>query len=152
MQSEVTPASIRLSAMNMLAMREHSAAELMIKLAQKYSQQAWIHDVILGLQSDGLQSDSRFAHAFVNMRRRQGKGPLLISRELKERGLSSELISENLASTDESWNELAAAVRVKKFGLELPGDTREKARQMRFLAARGFSSTSVHYAMRAYES
>ena len=39
-----------------------------------------------GLTDEGLQSDARYAGSFVQSRINQGKGPIRIRQELKERG------------------------------------------------------------------
>lgn len=145
---EITSASIRFAAMNLLAVREHSAAELYIKLSKRYQQPELIIATIKRLTDDGLQCDVRFAEAFIAMRKRQGKGPLLITMELKERSISPELINQFLQADSESWKILAATVRQKKFGQIIPQDAKEKARQIRFLTGRGFSQAAIQYALR----
>lgn len=146
---EISRATVRFAAMNLLAMREHSEDELSKKLTLKFSQSNLIADVIAGLKSDGLQSDLRFAEAFINMRKHQGKGQKLIAMELKERGVANALIVELVQINDECWNKLALAVRQKKFGMPVPNDLKEKTKQMRFLTGRGFSSASIQYALTA---
>ena len=146
--SEITPASIRFAAMNLLAMREHSLKELRHKLSQKFPESAWVEEVVQKLGTEGLQSDDRFTQAFVSMRKRQGKGPLIISMELKERGVANELIREWVDPIDQAWHQLALSVKQKKYGANPAGDAKEKARQMRFLAARGFSSASIQFALK----
>jgi len=147
-QNKITPASLRFAAMNLLAMREHSAKELHNKLEQKFPETHGVEQVVRDLTADGLQSDDRFAQAFVNMRKRQGKGPLIINMELRERGITGELISESVGSSDVSWHQLALSVKQKKFGTSAPVDAKEKAKQIRFLAARGFASASIQYALK----
>jgi len=148
---EITPASIRFAAMNLLSMREHSAMELYKKLTKKYQQPDLIAATIKRLTEDDLQSDTRFAAAYIGMRKRQGKGPLLINMELKERGVSTELISNFLEPEDHGWKTLAGVVRQKKFGSILPVDMKEKAKQIRFLAARGFNSACIQHALKCSE-
>lgn len=149
---DITPASVRFAAMNLLSMREHSALELHRKLAKKFQQDAFIAEAIQRLAEEGLQSDARFAEAFISMRKRQGKGSLIVSLELKERGVAVELINDLLEPDNDSWKLLAVYVRHKKFGELMPADAKEKARQMRFLATRGFSSACIQYALKyAYD-
>jgi regulatory protein len=147
MKSEITPASVRTSAMNLLAMREHSAHELKSKLSKKFDQQEWIDTEVDKLKRDGLQSDERFAEAYINMRLRQGKGALIIRMELRDKGISEQLISEHL-SKYQDWDQLALRTYVKKFGCTPVLDVKEKSRRMRFLSSRGFSSSSIQYAIR----
>jgi regulatory protein len=99
------------------------------------------------LQSDGLQSDNRFAEAFTNMRLRQGKGAQIIRLELKEKGINDEIINQCLLniSPDTDWNQLALKAYQKKFGDKPVLDLKEKSKRMRFLAARGFSADNIQY-------
>ena len=145
--TEVTPSSIRMAAMNYLSMREHSAKELYSKLAKKFEQMDWILASIEKLKSDGLQSDQRFTEAFVAMRLRQGKGSVMIRLELKEKGISDALISQYLVNPeqDTDWNALALKAYLKKFGDSAIGDLKDKAKRIRFLTARGFSSANIQY-------
>ncbi len=145
--TEVTPASIRMAAMNYLSMREHSAKELHTKLAKKFDQTDWVVASIEKLKRDGLQSDERFTDAFVAMRLRQGKGALVIRLELKEKGISDALISQYLVSPEQEtdWNALALKAYRKKFGDIAINDLKDKAKRIRFLTARGFSSANIQY-------
>jgi len=134
-------------AMNLLAMREHSAKELRVKLAKKCDQLDLIATVVAKLHSDGLQSDNRFAEAYTNMRLRQGKGAQIIRLELREKGINEELISECLINSvkDTNWNQLALKAYQKKFGDSPMLDLKEKSKRIRFLTARGFSSANIQY-------
>ena len=145
--SVITPSSIRMSAMNLLAMREHSAKELAIKLSKKFDKNDWIADELEKLKRDGLQSDQRFTEAYVNMRLRQGKGALLIRLELQEKGITDALINEYL-SVHIDWNALALQTFKKKFGDKPIVDIKEKSRRIRFLTARGFSAANIQYAFK----
>jgi regulatory protein len=142
---EASAADIRLSAMNLLAMREHSVKELKDKLARKYSQSELIEEVIVKLIEQGLQSDERFAQAFIGMRQRQGKGSVLIKMELRERGILPSVVNSLIDETDALWAELAREVRSKRFHTRCDG-AKEKAKQMRFLHSRGFASRHIQAA------
>jgi regulatory protein len=146
-KSDITPATIRMAAMNLLSMREHSTKELQTKLTKKFEQHEWIKAAVEKLQTDGLQSDERFTEAFVNMRLRQGKGALVIRMELKEKGVNTSLIDKYLlhAAEETDWNELAFKAYQKKFGDSPIKDLKDKARRVRFLTARGFSSANIQF-------
>ena len=58
---------IRFGAMNFLALREHSVKELKEKLGRKFSSVELIDEAISGLIAQNLQSDERFAQAFVGL-------------------------------------------------------------------------------------
>jgi len=145
--NEISPSDIRMSALNLLAMREHSAQELTIKLNKKFKQVDWVASELEKLKADGLQSDQRFTEAYVNMRLRQGKGALVTRLELKEKGIADSLINEYL-SMHADWNTLALQAYKKKFGSSPVSDLREKSRRIRFLSARGFSASNIQYALK----
>ncbi len=143
-------ADIRFAAMSFLAMREHSVKELRTKLGRKYSMWPYLLDsVIQELVEQNLQSDERFTSSFIAMRQRQGKGSRLICLELRERGIGAELIAGCLDEADNQWQQLASAVRSKRFGNEIPKDSRERAKQIRFLQTKGFAS---HHIQQAFNS
>ena len=101
------------------------------------------------LVDDGLQSDARFAEAFVRSRINQGKGPVRIRADLRERGLAGSAIDLALEEADENWYALARDVRLKKFGPDAPSAFRDKAKQMRFLQSRGFDTDQIQHAVSA---
>jgi len=134
---------IRFSAMGLLALREHSVKELKDKLGRKFSCAELVEEAIAGLVEQNLQSNERFAQSFVSMRQRQGKGPVIIKLELREKGVDAELINQFVDDVDVLWFELARDVWHKKFRGTMPADPRERAKQMRFLHSRGFSSRHI---------
>lgn len=148
---EVEQRDIRLAAMNLLAMREHSSSELREKLLRKFSlpsgiDAAGIDAVIESLNNQGLVSDKRFAESFVSMRFRQLKGPLLIALELKAKGVDSVLVETCLKECGLDWVNAAQRLRQKKFGATNPMDARERSKQARYLQARGFSVEQIRSA------
>ena len=131
------------SAVALLVGREHSAAELQRKLSAKGYDENSIAQVIQELQSRGLQSDERFAEAYVRSRQMRGYGPQRIQHQLRERGVSEALIREMIDAQADEWSELIVRVRVKRFGEEAPEDYKAQAKQMRFLQYRGFSHEQI---------
>ncbi|MET0356777.1 MAG: regulatory protein RecX [Cellvibrio sp.] len=152
--SPITPANVRMAAMNLLSMREHSARELHAKLLKKFQLTELVSAVTQKLQDDGLQSDDRFTEAFVKMRLRQGKGSLVIRAELKEKGIEGILIDKYLANHQDAvdWNQLAFKAHQKKFGVNPINDLKDKARRVRFLTARGFSSANIQHVFKQLEA
>ncbi len=143
-KSSPTPRS---QAMNWLARREYSLAELRTKLAEHAFTPDVVEATVAALAADNLVSDERFAEALVAVRVRKGQGPVRISAELKRRGINRELIRLNLDEARLEWNNLACEVRRKKFGAMMPADFKEKARQMRFLEYRGFTGEHIRSAL-----
>ena len=86
----------------------------------------------------GLQSDTRYAEAFV--RGKAGRfGASRLRSELARRGIDRDLINEAIAGECvESEGDRARAVLRGRF-TEPPADAREWARQARFLQTRGFA-------------
>jgi regulatory protein len=140
-------ASPRNLAMNWLARREHTQAELRAKLAEREFSVDQIESAVAALVADGLVSDDRFAESFIAVRMRKGQGPVRIRMDLQQRGVSAELIALHLDPRSPEWCKLAREVRIKKFGLDIPADFKEKARQMRFLEYRGFTTAHIQSAM-----
>jgi regulatory protein len=143
--------SARNKAMDLLARREHSIAELRVKLIARDFDADEVDEAVSRLAAEGLISDDRFAEAFVTSRVRNGQGPIKIRVELERRGVSAELIVAYLERGDVDWQALACSVRVTKFGTGDAGDYREWARQARFLQQRGFSSEQIRQAVARQE-
>jgi regulatory protein len=133
------------TAIRLLARREHSRHELVSKLQQRQITEG----VDLGALMDQLVqgnylSDQRFAEMFVRVRIQRGQGPQKIQYELSQRGVDATLIAEIMQSLEVDWFILAQQQRQKRFGLPLPDNYKEQARQSRFLAGRGFFSNTIH--------
>ncbi len=141
------PKEIRKKAMDFLARREYGFEELVKKLADKGYTRTVVEDELARLSDEGLQSDTRFAEAFVQSRINQGKGPVRIRADLGQRGVRDGVIEGALEEAGVDWFELARRERLKKFGADLPVDFKEKARQMRFLHYRGFDQDQINAAL-----
>lgn len=76
-----------------------------------------------------------------------GFGPVRIRRELRERGVASELATRALAAYARGWDERAAQAREKRFGPAPPADRRQWLRQARFLEYRGFTAEHIRHAL-----
>ena len=139
--------SPRNMAMNWLARREHSLRELRDKLAAREFEPEIIDATVAELASEGLVSDERFAESFVMAKMRKGQGPVRIRAELKQRGVSAELVQLQVYEAGHDWFTLANEVRERKFGGVIPSDFKDKAKQMRFLEYRGFDSEQIRAAL-----
>jgi len=142
--------AIRISAMNILAGREHSVFELEQKLKRKYIQQdactnndALISKVMERLIADDLVDDERFTECFIRSRINKGSGPVKIRHELSERGISREISNEYMDDSYAFWKQHIIAVREKRFGVQYPKDYKQQAKQSRFLYQRGFSGEFI---------
>jgi regulatory protein len=136
-------ASARKKAMDLLSRREHSILELRTKLLGRDFPSADIDAALARLVEEGLLSDERFTEAYIASCVRKGHGPTRIRLELERRGVAESLIADYLERTDIDWNQLAGAVRHKKFGEKPVSDYREWARQAKFLQYRGFTNEQI---------
>ncbi|BFM17045.1 recombination regulator RecX [Maricurvus nonylphenolicus] len=137
---------IRFAAMDLLARREHSRRELLAKLRRRFNDVDTIESVIDRLSDENLQSDDRFTEAYTRMRKRKGYGPVRILMELREKGIADDLASGWVYDEEHDWYEAASLAWQKKFN-QLPRDPKERAKQMRFLQYRGFSSDHIAEAL-----
>ena len=133
--------------MDALARREHGFDELVDKLCDRGFEPEVVVAELSRLREEGLQSDRRFAEAFVSSRFRQGKGPQRIRAELRAKRVSDGLVDEALRESEFDWGALARDVRVRKYGEAVPETFELKAKQMRFLTYRGFSQEQISVAM-----
>lgn len=147
----LTPAQLRLAAMNLLARREHSAQEIRQKLSKKSSDLDVINQVVQRLIEDGLQSDERFTEAFTKMRLRQGKGSAVVSFELKQKGISPELIGVYVQNSDSQWQDSLSQLIHRRFAGQIADEPREKAKQLRFLQSRGFTLDQIRQVISGIE-
>lgn len=138
--------AIRKSAMDLLARREHARAELAAKLAKRAHDRDAIAAVLDELIEEGLLSDRRYADAMVAARASRGVGPVRIRAELGAVYISDTEIERALDESEVDWHALAEAVRIKRFGAQIPADFPTKAKQMRFLQRRGFDADALQSA------
>ena len=134
---------IRIKAMDILARREHSRKELFTKLSSHFPDYIdLLDDVLDQLKEDHLQSDQRFAEAFVRSRVNRGQGPQRLTAELQQRGVCSWIIEEALGSADVDWYQIAVQVLAKKYRSPCK-DFAERAKRSRFLQYRGFTPEQI---------
>jgi regulatory protein len=132
--------SLRQRALDYLAKREYSVAELAQKLntvARQYELNAdEIPEILVDFKKRNWVSDTRFTEQILHARKSKF-GSARIAHELREKGVSDELISE--AVQDVKENELANAKAVWRKKYDMPPASREEwAKQARFLQSRGF--------------
>lgn len=130
-------ASPKVLAIRLLARRDYSRAELTRRLERRGVARADIDSALDDLAAAGYLSDARYADAVVAQKSgRYGKRAIVHA--LKERGIGADDAAEAmkpLAEHDEA--EDALALWRRRFGVA-PANQREKARQVRFLLARGY--------------
>lgn len=127
--------------MRLLSMREHSRQELERKLAAHEETPGDLQRALDELQAKGFISQDRVAESVLNRRAaRLGAGRL--RQELQAKGLDAEVVAQAMAQLE--GTELARAREAWRRRFDaLPHDAASRARQSRFLAARGFSGDVI---------
>ena len=144
------PLSLKGRALRLLSGREHSRAELERKLATHEQEPGALTRVLDELQAKGFISAQRVVDSVVH-RRASKLGAARIRQELQHKGLDPELVQAAVAGLQASELQRARDVWRKKFDPNRAGtgapalgaSPAERARQMRFLAARGFSGDTI---------
>lgn len=136
------PLSLKGRALRLLAGREHSRTELERKLAEHEEEPGQLARTLDELQAKGFISEQRVIESVVH-RRAARFGAARIRQELSGKGLDAQAVSEALSGLKASEFERAREVWQRKFGAGAATDPKERARQGRFLLARGFASEVV---------
>lgn len=136
--------SLKARALRHLAAREYSRAELEARLTRHLAPEdepGAIAHVLDELTAKGFISDARVVESVLH--RRAGRlGATRVLHELRVKGLSDDLVEAAGERLRASELERAREVWRRKFG-ELPRDAAERARQTRFMAARGFAGETA---------
>jgi len=141
MKSRPDPASPRERALALLARREHSRAELARKLNVADCDGTEVEALLDEFEAKNWLSDRRFAESWVADHRSKA-GSVKLAYELRQRGVTDNIIEAVLGEIRDSEIDRAREVWQKKFGTP-PADLTEKAKQMRFLQGRGFAPEAI---------
>ena len=135
------PLSLKSRALRHLAAREHSRAELERKLCGPDTDAGELARTLDELEAKGFISAERVAESV--MHRRSGRfGAARIRRELQDKGLDVETVQRAVERLRATEFERAREVWRRRFGEPAP-DAAGRAKQMRFLAARGFGADAI---------
>ena len=147
---ELDEAGIRDIAIRYLSRREYAIEELRQKLVQRGADDLLTQQVVSDLADEGLVSDQRFTEMYVRTRVRRLFGPLKIRAELRARGVSDHLISEELPGDQSLWFDLATQWASRRHrGGEL--DYAGRAKIYRSLVNRGFTHEQANVALDSIE-
>jgi regulatory protein len=131
------PLSLKGRALRHLSMREHSRLELAQKLKAFEETPGAIDTLLDELEAKGFIHERRVLESLVH--RRAGKlGAARIRQELLGKGLAPDMVQQAVAQLQSTELERAREVWRKKFA-EPAHTPAERARQLRFLASRGFA-------------
>ena len=133
--------SLKGRALKLLAGREYSRLELQRKLEAKEPDPGELKQALDELEAKGFLDEQRVVDSLVH--RRGGRlGTGRIRQELQAKGIDAERVAVAVASLNATEYERAREVWRRKFGV-LPEDAAQRAKQARFLAARGFGGEVV---------
>ncbi len=139
---------LRDRALRLLAGREHTRQEISRKLAPLAESAEQLQGLLDELTDRGWLADERYVAARYASRAAR-YGDARVAYELRARGVSDELVGDALAAGE---SEMTRARRIwqRRFGSQAaaPGDAAELSRQIRFLAARGFSADTIRRLLR----
>lgn len=133
--------SLKGRALRLLAQREHSRAELQTKLSRHVQEGDDLAAVLDELEAKDFINAGRVADSVVN--RRAGRlGLQRVVQELRSKGLDESLVRAAADRLKDSEVDRARAVWLRRFDGP-PQSLQERARQTRFLMARGFAGDTV---------
>jgi len=139
--------SVKGRALRYLAQREHSRLELEQKLARRVadtpeaSAAAQIAQALDDLCARGLVSAERVAESVLTSRSPRF-GVHRLRQTLQAKGLDAALVAATLATARLTELERARALWQRRYG-HSPASAADRARQMRFLAGRGFDGAVI---------
>ena len=141
--------SLKGRSLRLLASREQSRSELEKKLKPFEDAPGQIAQLLDELQAKDFISEARVVESVIN--RRQAKlGASRIRQELFSKGIDKEAVVQAMAGLKATELERARELWQRKFGARSDGqppDRAAQAKQMRFLAARGFSGDVIRRVM-----
>lgn len=138
--------SLKGRALRLLSQREHSRAELERKLAKYEDEPGTLAKALDELAVKDFISEARVVQSVVHQRAPR-MGAARVRQELQHKGIAPEAIADAVAGLQESEASRAFEVWRRRFEAP-PQNAKERARQMRFLMARGFSGAVVAKVLR----
>lgn len=142
--------SLKGRALRLLANREHSRAELERKLAVHESAPGELAQALDDLQAKGFINEARVVQSVVH-RRAERLGTQRVRAELHAKGIPPELVAQAVDELRQTEEARAREVWRRKFD-QAAQAPQERARQMRFLAARGFSTEAIRRVVRGADN
>ncbi len=137
---------IRDTMLRMLARREHSEAEVILKMRQRGFDMPEVERQLRDFQGRKWQDDIRYAEQFVRQRIARGQGEIRIRYELSMQNIPDALITAALEEHQIDWFELAKSVHDRRFGGAQVLSVKQKQQHLRHLQSRGFTAEQVQYA------
>lgn len=138
--------SLKGRALRLLSQREHSRAELERKLAKYEEEPGTLARALDELAAKDFISEARVVQSVLHQRAAR-HGAARVRQELLHKGIAPEAVAEAVAALADSELQRAREVWRRRFGTP-PQDAAERARQVRFMLARGFAAAVVAKVLR----
>ena len=133
--------SLKGRALRYLAMREHSRAELANKLAAHVEEGDDLDAMLSELESKGFICAERVVDSVIHTKAARF-GARRVAQELRHKGVGADLIANAMDRLRSTELQRARDVWQRRFGTQ-PATPQARAKQMRFLASRGFGGDVV---------
>jgi regulatory protein len=135
-------------ALRVLALRDHSMAELRRKLKTKGYEAEEIEGSVERLLELNYLDDARFARSFAESSIRNGRGyGARLKLELARRGVAGDIVQETLAQASEEFGEaetLARTIERRYPGFDpATASDKERRKAVAYLQRKGFSLSAI---------
>ena len=140
-------AELRRAALDWLARRDYSKADLTRKLRRKFGEEPDLAELFQWLEEHRFLDETRYLEVMIRSALERGHGLLRLRQEIRQRGIDPVLAERRLSALEVDWFALAGQVRQRRFGGKPVSDPREKARQLRYLQYRGFTGEQCFHAL-----
>ena len=138
--------SLKGRALRLLGQREHSRSELERKLAKYEEEPGTLARALDELAAKDFISEARVVQSVLHQRASR-HGAARVRQELLHKGIAPEAVAEAMAALAGTELQRAREVWQQRFGTP-PQDAAERAKQMRFMLARGFAAGVVAKVLR----
>jgi len=138
--------SLKGRALRLLGQREHSRSELERKLARYEEEPGTLARALDELAAKDFISEARVVQSVLHQRAAR-HGAARLRQELLHKGVTPEAVAEAVAGLASTELDRAREVWRQRFG-SLPQEAAERAKQVRFMLARGFAAAVVARVLR----
>lgn len=135
--------ALRKAALNYLSRRDHSRAELRVKLQRNAASLAEVEPVLAWCSAENYLNEERFLRMLVRNRYNQGYGYRYILQECRQHQLTEQQLTAVIDAEAIDWWQAARHVYQKKFANRAITDYQDKVKRMAYLQRRGFSSEQI---------
>jgi regulatory protein len=128
----------------MLSLRPHSELEILTRLRGKTQDESVVLETMQKLRKSNYLDDEKFAVWMVeSYSRSKPKGKSLLIRELKQKGISAEIIEKVMSENTDDQSAALLLLSKKQNSLRNLSDREYKLKASRILYSRGFSWSTI---------